>query len=75
MCFPFQVDFWKSPYKIFQVGLNCLFQEGHYNGIRAIYTHFGGLGNSFPSLPDGVKGNQKKVFTGYSIQLNYGIRF
>lgn len=58
-----------------QVGLNYLFKEGHYFGIRAMYPHVGALGNSFPSLPDGVMNNQKKVFTGYSIQLNYGIRF
>lgn len=56
-------------------GLNYIFKENHYIGIRAIFPRYGLLLDNKPNLPMGLEATDKTQSVGYSLQLIYGIRF
>lgn len=56
-------------------GLNYIFKENHYIGIRAIFPRYGLLFSEKPELPTGLEANRTSQFVGYSLQLSYGIMF
>jgi hypothetical protein len=57
------------------LGLNYLFKEGHYLGIRAMIPQFGTLMDAPAGLPEGLTPNSRIMLSGCTFQLNYGIRF
>lgn len=57
------------------LGLNYIFKENHYIGIRAIFPEYGLLFSDEPKLPAGFVANAKSQSVGHGIQLSYGIRF
>lgn len=59
----------------FEIGLNYVFEGGNYFGIRAGYTVTGSTFKKDLDLPAGLNANDKRFYGGYTLSLQYGIRF
>ena len=59
----------------FELGLNYVFEGGNYFGIRAGYTVTGSTFKKDLDLPAGLNANDKRFYGGYTLSLQYGIRF
>lgn len=59
----------------FELGLNYTFENGNYFGIRAGYTVTGSTFKKNLDLPAGLNANDKRLYGGYTLSLQYGIRF
>ena len=59
----------------FSMGLNYNLHDGQYIGFRATFPSFGSFLNDKPTLPTGLVATDKTQFSGYGLQVSYGIRF
>jgi len=59
----------------FSMGLNYMLKEGQYIGFRATFPSFSAFLNEKSSLPAGLIATDKTQFSGYGLQVSYGIRF
>ena len=59
----------------FSMGLNYRLNGGQYIGFRATFPSFGSFLNDKPALPTGLVATDKTQFSGYGLQVSYGIRF
>lgn len=59
----------------FEIGLNYVLEDGNYFGVRAGYTVSGSTFKKDLDLPTGLNANDKRTYGGYTLSLQYGIRF
>ena len=59
----------------FSMGLNYNLKDGQYIGFRATFPSFGSFLDDKPALPTGLDATDKTQFSGYGLQVSYGIRF